>query len=63
MNFLLHLLQRITVYSKKTDTIFHFNMDLVFHKRSSYIQLTEFKSVVLFSNYSSSNTNSHVVNN
>lgn len=63
MDFLLHTLQRITVYSKKTDTAFHFSMDPVFHKRSSYIQLSEFKVVVVFSNYSSSNTNSHVVNN
>lgn len=63
MNFLLHTLQRITVYSKKTDNTFHFDMDPVFHKRPSHIQLSVFKAVVVFPNYSSSNTSCHVVNN
>lgn len=63
MNFLLHTLQRITVYSKKTDTTFHFDMDPVFHKSPSHIQLLAFNAVVIFSNYSSSNSSRHVVNN
>lgn len=63
MNFLLHLLQHITVYSKNTDTAFHFSMDPVLHIKPFFIPHSVFNAVVVFPNYSSFNTNSHAVNN
>ena len=62
MDFLLHLLQHITVYSKNTDTAFLFNYP-VLHIKPFFIPHSVFNTVVVFPNYSSFNTNSHAVNN